>query len=68
MGYEGVILSYAREIVVNKNTAAIEAVRPRRAKPEDEAVWDWRDGNLRTLSMLGLGDFLAVKCVSSLLA
>jgi proline dehydrogenase len=61
MGYEGVILGYAREIVVNKNTAGTDAVRPRQAESEDEAVWGWRGGNLRTLSMLGPGDFLAVK-------
>lgn len=36
MGYEGVILGYARETVVNKNAAAIEAVRSRRAESEDK--------------------------------
>ncbi|KAL6228915.1 hypothetical protein BDW75DRAFT_123389 [Aspergillus navahoensis] len=61
LGYKGVILGYARESVAQidvKNPATPEA-----AKQEalDRAVDEWKDGNLRTLRMIGVGDCMNVK-------
>jgi proline dehydrogenase len=61
MGYEGVILGYAKEALGNENVTVTEAVRFRKAEMIDETIEVWKRGNLRTLSMLGSGDFLAIK-------
>ncbi len=61
MGYEGVILGYAKETVVSKKASSTEVVSPDQDRPKDEVIREWKDGNLRTLKMLGSGDFLAVK-------
>ncbi|KAF7595022.1 proline dehydrogenase [Aspergillus hancockii] len=67
MGFKGVILTYAREIVVdgssqqsNHSAATKEGtVHTRTTKnPEIEA---WRQGVLETVEMIGTGDFLALK-------
>jgi len=62
MGFEGVILGYAKEVVVNKSATAEEAAGIGSTESvAEEAIVDWKLGNLRTLSMLDNGDFLAIK-------
>ncbi|RMJ18156.1 hypothetical protein CDV36_002115 [Fusarium kuroshium] len=72
MGFRGVILTYAREVVVDSSTeqevgvGALEFKEKHAAELEKEAAFDegiqaWRDGVLETASMLGEGDFLALK-------
>jgi proline dehydrogenase len=61
MDYECVILGYAKEPIVRKNANGTEVARTVDAEASNEAIKSWRNGNLRTLSMLGSGDFLAVK-------
>jgi hypothetical protein len=61
MGFEGVILGYAKETVVDKNTSAEEAAKGGEAEILAKVVEEWKDGTLKTLSMLGKGDFLAIK-------
>lgn len=67
LGYKGVTLGYARESVVQidvKDPATSEA-----AKQEaiDSAVDEWKEGNLRTLRMIGVGDCMNVKYVPRVL-
>jgi len=62
MGFEGVILGYAKEVVVDKSATAEEAAGPGSTESvAAKAIIDWKIGNLRTLSMLDKGDFLAMK-------
>lgn len=74
MGFRGVILTYAREVVVDSSTeqevgvGALEYKEKDATELEKEVAFDegiqaWRDGVLETASMLGEGDFLALKCV-----
>ena len=58
MGYDGVILGYAKEILSDKS------VHPRvvaQSGSFNEIVEQWKKGTLETLAMLGPADFLAVK-------
>jgi hypothetical protein len=60
MGYTGVILNYAREIVAHD--------QGRVASENDlssEHIKQWLDGNMRTLGMLAKGDYLGIKSVYS---
>jgi len=67
MGFEGVILGYAKEVVVDKNATAEEAAAFGSTDlAAEKAITEWKLGNLRTLSMLGDGDFLAVKYTTHL--
>ena len=77
MGFRGVILTYAREVVVDSSTeqevgvGALEYKEKGTAELEKEVAFDegiqaWRDGVLETASMLGEGDFLALKYVLNL--
>ncbi|KAM6516090.1 hypothetical protein FALCPG4_014274 [Fusarium falciforme] len=72
MGFRGVILTYAREVVVDSSTeqevgvGALEYKEKDAAELEnvvafDEGIQAWREGVLETASMLGEGDFLALK-------
>lgn len=62
MGYEGVILGYAKETLVDKNSSAGEASQAGGGgEVLAKAVEEWKVGTLKTLEMLGKGDFLAVK-------
>jgi hypothetical protein len=74
MGFRGVILTYAREVVVDSSmeqevgVGALEYKEKDAAELEKEVAFDegiqaWRDGVLETASMLGEGDFLALKYV-----
>jgi hypothetical protein len=61
MGFKGVILGYAREVFVDPAATPEEAALSRSATSPENAVDQWREGNLRSLPMIGSGDFLAVK-------
>jgi len=61
MGFKGIILGYAKEAIVDPTASREEAAASGLAGPKDTAINEWRDGNLRTLPMIGNGDFLAVK-------
>ncbi|TDZ36968.1 putative proline dehydrogenase [Colletotrichum spinosum] len=61
MGYQGVILNYAREIVLDAEAAASRAEAGDYAPAVYEMVQQWKKGNLETLEMMAPGDFLAVK-------
>lgn len=67
MGYKGVILGYAREVVVDKTTSAEKSVG---SVDEEEAdaqtshctdIESWGKGVLKTVEMIGKDDFLALK-------
>lgn len=68
MGYQGVILGYAKEAVLNADEAANNII-PSAAGGQQygpryyEMIEEWRNGTLQTLRMLGPGDFLALKYV-----
>lgn len=77
MGFKGVILTYAREVVVDETSkqeevgvGAHEISKGDVVVPEagifDEGIEAWRQGVLETVGMIGEGDFLALKYVSSL--
>ncbi|KAI9370208.1 FAD-linked oxidoreductase-like protein [Aspergillus egyptiacus] len=62
LGFKGVILGYARESVARMDHAryGASAANAKQALME-RAVDEWKEGNLRTLSMIGKGDYLNVK-------
>jgi proline dehydrogenase len=66
MGFKGVILGYAKEIIVDPAATREEVTGSVSAKSVEGAIDQWREGNLRSLPMIGNGDFLAVKYVQSL--
>ncbi|KAK1995309.1 proline dehydrogenase [Colletotrichum falcatum] len=61
MGYQGVILNYAKEIVLDTKEADAEGQAGDYAAPFYEMVELWKKGNVETLRMLARGDYLAVK-------
>ncbi|PYI32100.1 FAD-linked oxidoreductase [Aspergillus indologenus CBS 114.80] len=69
LGFKGVILGYARESIAHvspsshqKPTAAVLQGQLQLQQAQwEQAVNEWKEGNLRTLKMLGEGDYLAVK-------
>ncbi|KAI9902254.1 hypothetical protein N3K66_004071 [Trichothecium roseum] len=63
MGFHGVILGFSKEIVLDPDEAAREerSVVVGYGAAEVGVVERWRDENLRTLSMVAPGDFIAVK-------
>jgi hypothetical protein len=63
IGYQGVILGYSREIVLdpNEKLARDETGWTTYSDKCYEMVEEWKNGTLETLSMVESGDFLAVK-------
>lgn len=61
MGFQGVILGYAREFDATEMMNTFCQAESSATDRSDEAINIWRDGNLKTLSMIGEGDILAVK-------
>ncbi|OLN96027.1 putative proline dehydrogenase, mitochondrial 1 [Colletotrichum chlorophyti] len=61
MGYQGVILGYAKEIVLDTKEEKSDAKAGQYAPACYEMVDQWKKGNLETLRMVAPGDFLAVK-------
>lgn len=59
MGYSGVILCYGREIQVSNGNEMKSTGKPISDMSQD-IIW-WRDGNLKTLNMVGGGDWLGMK-------
>lgn len=62
MGYQGVILGYSKEIILDPHDhptteGASKVYSPRCYEMIDE----WKEGTLQTLRMIGPGDILAVK-------
>lgn len=60
MGFEGVILGYAKETLAHKRGSAESTAG---SVPAKDIVEIWKNGTLETLAMLGVGDFLAIKYV-----
>lgn len=56
IGYAGVILQYAREIVAHDRAESSSAV-----DISAQQIKKWHEGNMQTLSMLGAGDYMAIK-------
>jgi proline dehydrogenase len=66
LGYAGVILNYAREVVMDKKEAASLKPLESSSKEEIEAcirdeIGPWRKGTLETVRMTQAGDFVALK-------
>ncbi|KAF4250485.1 hypothetical protein CNMCM8980_000853 [Aspergillus fumigatiaffinis] len=63
LGFKGVILGYARESIAkaDENDNNSFQVEKGQEAIQDQAVEEWREGNLRTLKMIGAGDFLGIK-------
>ena len=63
IGYQGVILGYSKEIVLNPNEKMVRNEKGGTTYSDKcyEMVEEWKKGTLETLSMIGPGDFLAVK-------
>lgn len=64
MGYQGIILGYAKEVVLDDpaETGTASNTQDNEYRPcHYEVVEEWKNGTLETLRMVGPGDFLAVK-------
>lgn len=62
LGFTGVILGYGREIVVKQDDSNTKADQSEsRRVAYENAVEEWKQGNLRTLKMVGSGDYLSMK-------
>ncbi|KAH7018912.1 FAD-linked oxidoreductase-like protein [Ilyonectria destructans] len=67
MGFRGVILTYAREVVVDASSEGPNDGQQKSSKlessesVEDQDIEAWRQGVLETVLMVGEGDFLALK-------
>jgi len=63
IGYQGVILGYSKEIVLdpNEKLSVDGSGTPQYSDTCYEMVEEWKKGTLETLHMVGPGDFLAVK-------
>ncbi|KAL5333624.1 FAD-linked oxidoreductase-like protein [Aspergillus crustosus] len=63
LGFKGVILGYARESVAKIDIDVANPTAAAETKTEvlERAVDEWKEGNLRTLKMIGAGDYLSVK-------
>jgi proline dehydrogenase len=59
LGFSGVVLCYGKEVQLDANNKPIgyDGKGPSMEAEVDE----WRDGNLRTLAMMGAGDWLGMK-------
>lgn len=62
LGFKGVIMGYAKETVVKENESTKASTSQEEAS--FRSVEEWKRGNIRTLGMIGAGDYLAVKYVS----
>ena len=59
IGYSGVILCYGKEVVVDASDSLL-STGSSNARGDVE-IAQWRDGNLKTLDMIGQGDWLGLK-------
>ncbi|KAF7563416.1 hypothetical protein G7046_g727 [Stylonectria norvegica] len=60
-GYHGIILGYSKEIVLDPQDAGTHTDGAMYSPKCYEMIDIWKNGTLETLSMIGEGDFLAVK-------
>lgn len=66
MGYQGVILTHAKEIVLDEPQRALTAGAGSKHSSQCHGMVErWKQSSMDTLRMLGPGDFLALKLVSS---
>ncbi len=64
MGYQGIILGYAKEVVLKEPLiGVVSTVQDKYLPCHYDVVRDWKRGTLDTLRMIEPGDFLAVKYV-----
>lgn len=72
MGYQGVILGYSKEVVLDhsesksnkQDTHETSSTAKDHYPPQYyEVIEEWKRGTLETLRMIGPGDFLALKYV-----
>ncbi|KOS40194.1 hypothetical protein ACN38_g8958 [Penicillium nordicum] len=63
MGYQGVILGYSKEIVLDQEEMLSTDASGTSKYSEKcyQMIDEWKEGTLETLRMVGTGDFLAVK-------
>lgn len=63
MGYQGVILGYSKEIVLDQEEMLSTDASGASEYSEKcyQMIDEWKEGTLETLRMVGPGDFLAVK-------
>ncbi|KAF2446557.1 pyrroline-5-carboxylate reductase [Karstenula rhodostoma CBS 690.94] len=66
LGFKGVILTYAKELVFdhNSNVPSVHAEPAAKAEPiaaHDPVIEEWRVGTLATVDMINKGDVLALK-------
>ncbi|KAI2746026.1 hypothetical protein DTO013E5_21 [Penicillium roqueforti] len=63
MGYQGVILGYSKEIVLDheEKLSTDEYGKSQYSDKCYQMIDEWKEGTLETLRMVGPGDFLAVK-------
>ncbi|KAF7592442.1 hypothetical protein BBP40_000290 [Aspergillus hancockii] len=62
LGFKGVILGYARESVAKIDATGSHVEEWKNAQAiADRAVDEWKEGNLRTLKMVGKGDYINIK-------
>lgn len=59
MGYSGIILGYGKEIQVTPSNS-VQLLRSQSTE-HDADIEEWKEGNLKTLDMVGEGDWLAIK-------
>ena len=66
LGYKGVILCYAKEIVMESDAEMKEKSSPTKdVVGEYREVELWKKGTLETITLTGEGDFVAVKYVAT---
>ncbi|KAI9812965.1 MAG: proline dehydrogenase [Thelocarpon impressellum] len=61
MGYRGVILNYAREIVLDHGRAAAPSSTTETVESTAREIDEWRSNTLATVRLASEGDFVAVK-------
>ncbi|KAH6974354.1 FAD-linked oxidoreductase-like protein [Ilyonectria sp. MPI-CAGE-AT-0026] len=61
IGYQGVILGWAKEVVLNPVDGGVHSDNAKYGPACYQMIDEWKEGTLNTLRMLGPGDFLAVK-------
>ena len=62
LGLKGVILGYAKEVGVPDGQAKSDVLGEPSVDVSEKAIQDWTKLTLKTLRMIGEGDFLALKC------
>lgn len=61
IGYQGVILGWAKEVVLNPVDGGVHSDNAKYSPACYQMIEEWKEGTLDTLRMLGPGDFLAAK-------